>query len=536
MKREQWKSQFGFLLAAVGSAIGLGNVWRFSYMAHEHGGGAFLIPYIAALLTAGIPLLILEFGLGHERIGSAPLAYAKINRRWEWLGWWSVIFVMFGINLYYTVIISWCINFFVLSFDLGWGTDPESFFFEEFLQLSDSPSEIGQTRTPILIGVIFVWFLNWCIVYRGVQKGIEMANKIFMPLLLALTTFLVFWSLSLEGSVAGIKYYLTPEYHILKDPKVWIAAYSQIFFTLSLGFGIMIAYASYLPRKSDLTKNAFLTAFINSGFSIFAGFAVFSVLGFMSTLQGEPISDLIRQDSGIAFVAYPKALSLMPAGNLFGAIFFLSLVIAGVSSSISIIEAFSAAAIDKFGIDKKKFVTILCVLGMLGSIIFATQGGLFWLDIVDHFLSHYGLIVVGVGECILVGWMFKLEVIRRHINKVSSIKLGLWWNYIIKLFIPLILSIILIGDLYSELREPYGNYSWTSLILIGRDWLLIALIVAFAIAVRPWKNGLGDEKKDQDVSEGDKTPGERELQKTPRKGRKKIESLRDFIQRTFGAL
>ena len=119
MAREQWNSQLGFLLAAVGSAIGLGNIWRFSYLAYEHGGGAFLIPYLVALLTAGIPLLILEYGVGHERIGSAPLAYHKIKPRWEWLGWWSVLFVMFGIQLYYSVVIAWCVNFFVLSFDLG---------------------------------------------------------------------------------------------------------------------------------------------------------------------------------------------------------------------------------------------------------------------------------------------------------------------------------------------------------------------------------------------------------------------------------
>ena len=129
MAREQWNSQLGFLLAAVGSAIGLGNIWRFSYLAYQHGGGAFLIPYLVALITAGIPLLILEYAVGHERIGSAPLAYAKINKRWEWLGWWAVIFVMFGIELYYSVIISWCLNFFLLSFGLGWGDDPNHFFF-----------------------------------------------------------------------------------------------------------------------------------------------------------------------------------------------------------------------------------------------------------------------------------------------------------------------------------------------------------------------------------------------------------------------
>lgn len=140
MAREQWNSQLGFIMAAVGSAIGLGNTWRFNYLVYEHGGGAFLIPYLTALFTAGIPLLILEYGIGHERVGSAPLAYRKISKRWEWLGWWSVIFVMFGIEPYYSVIIAWCLNYFVLSFDLAWGSAPNTYFFQDFLKLSYSPA------------------------------------------------------------------------------------------------------------------------------------------------------------------------------------------------------------------------------------------------------------------------------------------------------------------------------------------------------------------------------------------------------------
>ncbi len=490
MQREQWNSQLGFLLAAVGSAIGLGNIWRFSYMAYSNGGGAFLIPYVTALLTAGIALLILEFAIGHERIGSAPLAYAKVRKGWEWLGWWSVVFVMFGIELYYVVIIGWCFNFFLFSFNLAWGNDPNTFFFKEFLALTDGPGHVGTIRGPVLFGVVVVWILNWAIVFRGLQKGIELANKIFMPLLFLLMAVLVFWSLSLEGATDGIKAYLTPDFSVLAKPKVWIDAYSQIFFTLSLGFGIMIAYASYLPRTANLSRNAILTGVINSSFSLFSGFAVFAVLGFMAASQQKPISEVVSQSIGLAFVAYPKAVSMMPGGKIFGAIFFFSLVIAGLSSSISIIEAFSSAVVDKFDIPRKKLVTLLCAAGLLGSVIFTTQGGLFWLDITDHFLLHYGLVVVGILECILVGWLFDLSKLREHINRVSSLKLGRWWDFLIKYFVPIILSGIVAFDIYHEFITPYEGYSWLSLVCIGLGWLVVTLLSALFLAMWPWRRGV----------------------------------------------
>ena len=487
MKRDQWTSNLGFLMAAVGSAIGLGNIWRFSYMAYSYGGGAFIIPYLIALLTTGVPLLILEFGLGHERIGSAPLAFTKINKNMEWLGWWAVTFVMFGILLYYTVIIAWCLNFFILSFDIGWGDDPNTFFFKHFLAVSDSPGQIGKIRTPILGALIVVWFINWAIAYRGIQKGIETANKIFMPLLLILTVILVFWSIALDGSLEGIKAYLKPDFSMLSKPKVWLDAYSQIFFTLSLGFGIMIAYASYLPKEANITKSALLTAVINSSFSLFAGFGVFSVLGFMAKSEGKLLSEVVSQSIGLAFVAYPKAISMMPGGNLFGAVFFLCLFVAGISSSISIVEAFTSAIIDKFAFKRSYLISYIAIIGFSGSIIFTSRAGLLWLDIVDHFITHYGLVMVGIAECVLVGWFFKITNLRKHINKISSIQIGLWWDMVIKYFAPFVLSVILIGDLYHEIRKPYGGYSWTPIILIGTNWVLITLIVAFVFYAMPWK-------------------------------------------------
>ncbi|MFC1646125.1 sodium-dependent transporter [Candidatus Omnitrophota bacterium] len=494
--RAQWKTRMGFIFAAIGSAIGLGNIWRFPYLCYENGGGAFLIPYLVALVVAGIPLIILEIGIGQRMRGSAPMSFAKINKRWEWLGWWAVNFVMLGIVLYYSVVISWCMNYLFYSFNLNWGSNPNDFFFKEFLQISSGPGVIGDVRGPILLSLIVIWFLNWVIVFFGVQRGVERANRIFMPLLLVLTTILVIWSLSLKGAMGGLRWYLKPDFSALTKPKVWIDAFSQIFFTLSIGFGIMIAYASYLPRRAEITKDALIISLGNCAYSIFAGFAVFGVLGYMSFTTGKPFSDVVQESIGLAFVAYPQAISLMPAfANIFGILFFATLVVAGLSSSISILEAFTSAIIDKFHYRRKVVVTIISIVGFLGSIVFATRGGLFWLDIVDHFLTHYGLVVVGILECILIGWIFKASKLREHINHVAAFKIGKWWEICVKFITPIMLTLVLLHDLFKEIKLPYGGYPGLSNILIGRDWLLATLFAAIIVANHPWRVDIHAEEK-----------------------------------------
>jgi len=268
--RPQWRSRTGFILAAIGSAIGLGNIWRFSYLCYKNGGGAFLVPYGIALCVVGIPLMILELGIGHRMRGSAPLSFVKIDRRFEWVGWWAVLIVMYGIMLYYSTIIAWCLNYVFFSFNLSWGDDPNAFFFKEFLQLSDGPFDFGNIRGNILTSLLAIWFFCWVIVFFGVQKGVERANKIFMPLLLVLITILVVWSVNLEGASEGLAVYLRPDFSKLSDKQIWIDAFSQIFFTLSLGFGIMITYASYLPRKVEIVKDALIISIGNCLFSVLA--------------------------------------------------------------------------------------------------------------------------------------------------------------------------------------------------------------------------------------------------------------------------
>lgn len=487
--RAQWRTHIGFILAAIGSAIGLGNIWRFPYLCYKNGGGAFLIPYFIALVVVGIPLMILELGLGHKMKGSAPASFAGVRKSWEWLGWWQVIFVMFGIVLYYSVVIAWCFNYFLYSFNLDWGADPNNFFFARYLAKSLSPFEIGNIRTPILASLFIIWFLNWFIVFLGVEKGLERANKIFIPLLFLLVGILTFWSLHLKGASEGISAYLRPDFNKLREPSVWIDAFSQIFFTLSLGFGIMITYVSYLPsKKSQIVKDAFLISIINCLFSFIAGFGVFAVLGYMSETTSQPLKEVVSESIGLAFVVFPKAISLLPVfSNLFGILFFMCLVIAGLSSSISIIEAFTSAIIDKFSCKRKVVVSVLAFLGFLGSIIFTTQAGLFWLDIIDHFLTQYGLMIGALLECILVGWIYKTSQLRNHINNFSSFKLPSLWSFSVKVIIPVILILLVINSLREEFTHPYGGYSWIAIILIGRDWLFYTLFFAFIVALLPWR-------------------------------------------------
>lgn len=488
LERDKWGSQAGFLLAAIGSAVGLGNIWRFSYMAYENGGGAFLVPYFVALITTGLPLMILEYGLGHKKHGSSALSFAKIGRQHEWLGWWMPIFVMFGIMFYYSVIIGWCINYSVYSITLKWGANTESFFLKDFLGLSSGVGELGSIRPHILWSTALTWGVMWVICYREVAHGIEKACKVFMPLLFFLTLILIVWGCTLEGAFEGLKWYLKPDWSKIANWEVWIAAYGQIFFTLSLGFGIMITYASYLPKRSDLVKNAVIISFTNCFYSFIAGFAVFSVLGYMALQKGVAIDKVVKSGPTLAFVVYPEAISSLPFfNNLFGFIFFVTLVIAGISSGISIIEAMSSALIDKFNIHRGKTVSGLCIVGFLGSLLFTTQGGLYLLDIVDHFLNQYGLVLAGLLECIIVGWILKAKVLRHHVNAVSKWKINKVWDIFIKFVIPAFLLVMVGKEFLGEYYEPYGGYGRKFTLLIGAGWVLATLVLAIIVSIYPWE-------------------------------------------------
>ncbi len=482
MKREQWGSRAGFILAAVGSAIGLGNIWRFPYMAYENGGGAFLIPYLFAMLTAGIPFMILEFSMGQRNRGSAPITLGRINSKFEWLGWFQ-IGIAATIGVYYVAVIGWAISYFGMSFTQAWGTDTNAFFFSEYLGLSEenSPTALGGMQWGIAAAMLIAWLITYAALVGGVKAGIERAAKVMMPVLFIMVILLIARMVFLPGALNGLNYLFEPDFSKIMDMKVWAAAYGQIFFTLSIGFAIMLAYSSYLPEKSDINNNAFMTVLINCGFSILAGVMIFSVLGYMAAEQGKPITEVVSAGVGLAFVTLPAAINLLPAPYILGPLFFLALVVAGVSSHISIMESVVSAIIDKLNLSRKKATTIVCSVGLVISMAFATDGGLLLLDLVDHFMNNVGILTSCLVEVILMAWLIKFADIRPYVNKVSDFNVGIWFDICLRFITPLMLAFVVYQSLKNLVLNGYGGYAEYELYTLG--WGVIALLITTGVII-----------------------------------------------------
>lgn len=476
--RSQWGTRLGFLLAAMGSAIGLGNIWRFPATAYSYGGGAFFIPYLFALLTAGIPLLIMEYTIGHKYRSSAPRAFRKMHKKAEWVGWWQVG-ISFVINTYYPIIVAWALMFTAFSFTEAWGDNAEAFFLSDFLNIS-TPGEFGTFVPQVFLPLIIIWVIVFAILYRGVKRGIELANKIFIPLLMVSFLLIVIRAITLPGAFDGLNAFFEPNWDLVFDGSVWIAAYGQIFYSLSIAFAIMITFSSYLPEDADITNNAFITGFANSSFELLAGIGVFSALGFMALQSGVGVDEVVEGGIGLAFMVFPEIISQMPASPFFGILFFGSLVLAGLSSMVSISETYIAALQEKFGFQRRRAVTVGVGLSAIISFFYATQGGLFLLDTVDNFINNYGVALVGLVEVIVVVWFLKeLGPLREHANQVSDIKVGAWWTFSLTFVTPLVLGFMMIQNFRTDLATNYEGYPTSFLITYG--WVVAAFVILLGI-------------------------------------------------------
>jgi len=501
--RGAFSSRKVFIFAAIGSAVGLGNIWRFPYVAYENGGGAFIIPYLVALLTAGLPFLLLDYGLGHRYRGSAPLSFRRAHRGGEGLGWWQVG-ICFVIAVYYAAVIAWAARYTLFSFGKTWGSDPEGFLFGDYLQAGD-PGVGLDFVTGVTVPLVLVWVAVLVIMALGVQKGIGATSVVFIPVLLLAFAALVVVALTLEGASDGLDALFTPDWGALSETSVWVAAFGQIFFSLSIGFGIMITYASYVDRRSDMTGSGLVVGFSNSGFELLAGIGVFAALGFMAQAQGVPVDKVAGEGIGLAFIAFPTIINEAPAGTLLGLLFFGSLVIAGLTSLISVLEVVVSAVRDKFEMSRiSATLWVMVPTALLSLVMFSTTSGIYVLDIVDHFINRFGILLVAVVSMLALSWVFrKTSVLRGHLNRDGSLHVGTWWQWLVGLVAPAALTFILVKEFMDNLDKPYGDYPGWMLNTLGWGVAAAVIVLGFLATLMPWREEtfLGDPEEAHEARE-----------------------------------
>ncbi|WP_130864877.1 sodium-dependent transporter [Acidipropionibacterium timonense] len=486
--RENFTGRGAFLIAAIGSAVGLGNIWRFPYVAYSNGGGAFILPYLIALLTAGIPLLFLDYSIGHKFRGSPPMAMRRLNRRTEAIGWWQTL-ICFVIVVYYAVIIAWAIRYAGFSVTKAWGKDPESFLVKDFLQVASTTDVEFHFVPGVLWPLVLLWVFTLVVMALGVQKGVTWASKIFMPLLTVMFIALVVIALTLPGATKGLNALFTPDWGALTNHQVWMAAYGQIFFSLSVGFGIMVTYASYLKPKSDLTGSGLVVGFANSSFEILAGLGVFAALGFMAQASGKNVHDVAGAGIGLAFIAFPQIISQAGAlGPLLGVLFFVSLVFAGITSMISLLEVVIAAFKDKTGLGRVSSTLIIGGLTAVVSVaLFPTTTGLNLLDVTDHFINNVGIVGVALLTAVVVTWVLRdLPMLRDHLNAISSFQVDRVWRFLAGVLSPLVLLGLWITELITVGRHGYENMPKAFVGTFGWGMSALVIVLSVVLSFIPW--------------------------------------------------
>ena len=395
----QWDSTLTFIFAMIGVAIGLGNIWRFSYIVYSNGGGSFFIPYFVAIVLMGIPFLILEYGIGFSFKRSFSEIFKSINPRFEYIAW-ILIFTIAIVLIYYMVIISWDLFYLIKSFTFSWGNDTATYFVQN-VGGGRNPSDISNFFIPIGIGVIVSWFILWFISHRSIEKGIGLASKILIPAVFVMMAIIVIYALTLPGAGIGINALIEPNWNLLWNINIWIVAFSQIIFSLGIGEALALTYATYLADNNNLTDNVFFVVASNSSFEIFTAFGVFSILGYMSATSGIPLTQLVSEGTGLIFVVFPKIFTLMGViGHILAPLFFLAVLFAGISSAFAFFEPIISSISSKTNMSRKKLVTILSVVGCLASLLFTCGISSYLVEIVDGFVNKFGILLLIAIQCI----------------------------------------------------------------------------------------------------------------------------------------
>jgi len=427
MRREEWSSTLGFILASIGSAVGIGNIWRFPYIVGANGGGAFLIPFLISVLLFGLPLMVLELALGRSTGTSVVSAFRSIQRRFSVAGL-AIVAIVSLILGYYLVITSW-----VLAYAL-------SFTFNR-------PVDFGAFTDSYLPLIFFLLsgLAVFLTVRSGIREGIEKIARYLVPALIAILLFLVAFSLTEPGAIEGVGFYLSPDYSRLTDPAVWIAAFGQAFFSLSVGMGILLTFGSYL-KGGDLFRNASIIAAADMLIAILAGLMIFPLV---FTAGLDPAAGV-----NLAFITLPSAFMRIQFGMVLGALFFWMLFAAALTSAVSMLEVPVAALIDSYCYPRERATLLVfaavMLLGLPSALSYTALKlevfGTPFLDLADYAFGTIGLIVAGLIVSIVGGWFMGRTRIFAEIG-------GCGWQQkaymaLIRYGVPAILLITLIGSFF----------------------------------------------------------------------------------------
>ncbi|XP_064649571.1 sodium-dependent serotonin transporter-like isoform X2 [Lineus longissimus] len=521
--RETWGKKFEFLLAVVGFAVDLGNVWRFPYICYRNGGGAFLIPYLVMLIFGGLPLFYMELALGQFQRCGCISVWKRICPMFKGIGF-GICFIATYVAFYYNTIIAWAVYYMFASMrsevpwtncNNSWNTDDcvgffnrtsstsntsrsaaEEFFNRAVLEVHRSTGidDVGPIKWSIALCLLAVFI----IVYFSLWKGIKSSGKAVwvtatMPYIVLFV--LLIRGVTLPGSLSGIIYYLKPNWSMLLEVSVWNDAAAQIFFSLGPGFGVLLALSSYNKFHNNCYKDALITSSINCGTSFLSGFVVFSVLGYMSYSQGKEIQHVAEEGPGLVFVAYPEAIATLHLSTLWAIIFFFMLITLGLDSTFGGLEAMITGICDEWpnAIGKRReiFVGVICVYCFLGGLCTTTYGGSYVLNLLDQHAAPISILFIVFVEAIAVNWFYGVNRFSDDIEQMLGFRPGIFWRvcwagispiFLLTLFV---LTVINYGGIY------YPNYEyppWATIV----GWLIscssiccIPLYIVYRFIITP---------------------------------------------------
>ncbi len=438
MSKPTFSNKLGFVLSAAGSAVGLGNIWRFPFLAAEYGGGIFLLVYILVTLLFGFPIMSLEIAIGRKTAAASVIAYGKLDRRGGFIGWLTAVVTLITLP-YYCVIGGWVLKYAVLFFTGEGALSAEREYFTQYT---------AQTTEPIIYQLLFV-MMSAAILLLGVRSGIEKANRFLMPALIILAVTVAAYTLSLDGAWEGVKYYLTPDMSKFSFKTV-LAATGQMFYSLSLASGIMVTFGSYLRKQDSIESSVKQIEIFDLGVAFLSGLIVISALFAVS--GGE--NSAVTAGPGLVFETLPEVFTALPFGDVIGAVFFMLVFFAALSSAISMMEVNVANLIQRFGMKRRNAVltmaAVLFLLGLPSALGYSIWSdlrpfGMAILDFMDYAGNSIITPLVALISCIFIGWIVGPKVLSDEIEQSGEFKRRRSFEFIVKWIAPVFITAVFIG-------------------------------------------------------------------------------------------